>query len=213
MNFAWRQLLFPANLLSLSRLLLAVPVTWLVAHPDAGLDSWLIGLILAGIATDVLDGPLSRALNQVSDLGKILDPLADKVAMIAGILAAVFYREFPALIVLLLGYRDVMILLLGALVTRRLRRITTANLWGKLNTFFVAFLCLGYAIAPAMPVTRALTYASLATIVISGASYYRFGEPYLFHGPVRWIARVCFFALPALLWWLTAMAAPALKWL
>jgi len=213
MNIAARQFLYPANLMSLARLALAVPITYLVAKPELERDGLLIFLIAAGIFTDLIDGYLSRVLNQVTDLGKVLDPIADKVTIVAGVIAAVFYRGFPALLVLLLAYRDILLVICGVVVTRRMGKITMANRWGKLNTFFVSFFCLFFAIDAGSVLTSVFGYASLVMVVVSGISYYSFGERHLFGGAVtRWVFRVILFVFPILLAALLYRLAPGLTW-
>ncbi len=214
MTIELRHWFYPGNLLSLLRLLLGAPITWLVAHPEAGLDGWLAALIAIAAVSDVVDGWLSRRLGQVTELGMILDPLADKIVMAAGVLAAVAARGFPALVILLLGYRDLLIVALGAIVARRRGSIPRAQAWGKANTTVIATLCLAYILDPGHWLVTALVWASLGTIVISGVSYYRFGEPYLFPaGPVRWAARIVFFCLPAVLALIVDKVVPGLRWI
>lgn len=214
MEITAKQFLYPANLLSLLRLALAAPVTCLVARPDLGQDGLLVLLIVAAVLTDVLDGYLSRKLNQTSDLGKILDPVADKAIMAGGVLAAVWWRGFPALVVWLLLYRDALILALGWLVSRKIGRITTANRWGKLNTAVIAFLCVCYLVSPTGWLTAALTYLALATILISGVSYYAIGEPHLLpRGAGRWLFRLLIAILPAAGALLLTRMLPNLRWL
>ena len=215
MRVAARHWLYPGNLLSLLRLLLAVPITWLVAHPEAGRDGWLAWLIFVAAVSDALDGYLSRRLGQVTDLGMILDPLVDKVVMASGILAAVAARGFPALVILLLGYRDLLIVALGAIVARRQGRIPRARFWGKVNTTVIAALCLAYILAPGRVVVDALVWISLGTILVSGIAYYRYGESQLFPpGAARWAARVVFFCcLPAVLVLALNRVFPGLRWI
>jgi CDP-diacylglycerol--glycerol-3-phosphate 3-phosphatidyltransferase len=214
MDISPRHFLYPANLMSLLRLVLAVPVTYLVASPELGQDRLLIALIGLGILTDLLDGPLSRKLDQITDLGKVLDPIADKVIIVAGIVAAVFYRGFPALLVLLLAYRDILIVIGGILLTRRIGKITMANRWGKLNTFFMAFLCLSFAIDPGFLLTRLFGYAGLVMTIVSGISYFAFAESHLFQRPVtRWALRCAFVLIPIVLAALLDRFAPGLTWL
>ncbi|MEM1668963.1 MAG: CDP-alcohol phosphatidyltransferase family protein, partial [Thermofilaceae archaeon] len=64
------------NLLSLYRLLLSliIPILWIRGFSP----KWLSLLIFSGVISDTLDGNLARILKQKTDLGKILDPLADK---------------------------------------------------------------------------------------------------------------------------------------
>ncbi len=213
MTIELRHWFYPGNLLSLLRLALAAPITWLVAHPEAGLDGWLALLIAVAAVSDALDGWLSRRLGQVTELGMILDPLADKIAMASGILAAVAARGFPALVILLLGYRDLLIVALGAILARRQGRIPRAQAWGKANTAVIAALCLAFVLDPEHWLVGALVWASLATVLISGVSYYRFGEPHLFPpGLVRWAARISFFASPSVLWLALNWTFPGLRW-
>lgn len=201
MEFHWRHLLYAGNLLSLMRLALAAPIVWLTARPGEGLDGILIGLIAIAIVSDWLDGLLSRRLNQVTDVGKVLDPVADKVVLITGLLALAIWRGFPPLLLFLLFYRDVLIVALGALVSKRIGRVTVSNLWGKANTLFVALTCLSQVVLPGETTTTALAMISIVTTIASGISYYRVGEPHLFRtAAARWPARVFLFGLPALVW-------------
>jgi cardiolipin synthase (CMP-forming) len=83
-----RQLLTIPNVISLARLA-GVPVfLWLVLGPrtQAG-DWWAVGLLAAAGLSDWLDGRLARALNQYSRLGELLDPTADRLYIIATVVA------------------------------------------------------------------------------------------------------------------------------
>ncbi len=214
MEIVARHLSHPANLLSLLRLAMAIPVTWIVAHPDAGLDWLLLTLVIAAAITDWADGFLSRKLGQVSDLGRVLDPLADKAIIVAGILTAVFYRGFPALVVLLQAYRDVMIVIGGTVIARRTGTIISASIWGKLNTFLISALCLAFVIDPNSIETQLAAHAVLGSIFISGASYYRRGEVLLVKQVSRRLLwRAGFFLPPIVLWWVIRSMAPGLRWL
>ena len=75
-----REFLLIPNLLSLLRLLLIPVVVFLVAR---GHNTAALLLILFGMVTDILDGYLARRLNQVTELGKIIDPLGDKLGTAA----------------------------------------------------------------------------------------------------------------------------------
>ena len=65
------------NMLSMFRLVLIIPVTWLILQD--GPLFWMMILILLAVATDYFDGRIARWSDSVSDWGKLLDPLADKV--------------------------------------------------------------------------------------------------------------------------------------
>ena len=84
-----------SNLLSLSRVL-GIPAMWyILAHPHDIVSLRLYtALTLAFMtATDYLDGYLARKLGQETPLGQYLDPIADKIVIIAGLFLLVVYRD------------------------------------------------------------------------------------------------------------------------
>lgn len=94
------------NLLSLLRLL-GVPVFgWLIVHHDDGLA---LALLAASGISDWLDGVLARRLDQVSRLGQLLDPAADRLYILATLLGLVYRGIVPVWLVVLLLARDVLL--------------------------------------------------------------------------------------------------------
>jgi len=91
--------------------LLGVPVFfWLIVGPEN--DGLALAILIVSSFTDWLDGYLARKLNQFSRLGELLDPLADRLYVVAA-LAALFIRDLlPAWVVALLILRDVLMSLL-----------------------------------------------------------------------------------------------------
>lgn len=88
------------NTLSLFRLLL-VPVFVVLYVTDSVPDSWAFGVLLLSGITDVLDGFIARHFNQITDCGKLLDPLSDKLTQIAVVVALTTrYRELLPLAIL-----------------------------------------------------------------------------------------------------------------
>ena len=84
------------NLISLARLA-GVPVfLWLVLGPrSAAGDWWAVGLLIAAGASDWLDGKIARALNQQTRLGQLLDPAADRLYIVATIIALAVRGHHP----------------------------------------------------------------------------------------------------------------------
>ena len=100
-------------------------------------DTTFAGLVLFGavVATDWVDGVIARATGQVSELGKVLDPVADRLAIAAGLIALVVRDAFPLWAALLILVRDVAILIAGlVLLSTRCIRIEVRYL-GKVATF------------------------------------------------------------------------------
>jgi cardiolipin synthase len=124
------------NLVSLARLA-AIPVfLWLVWRGDD-----LIGLIVlvVAVSTDFVDGALARRLGQVSVLGQLLDPLADRLFIAAVVVALTIRDVVPLWVVLLVLGRDVL-LGLGTLFFRRFGVGVLPVKWmGKWATFALLF--------------------------------------------------------------------------
>ena len=81
------------NTISLIRLALIPVFIWLAATGNYGPAGILLGIIGA---TDWIDGYLARRLGQVTELGKFLDPLADRIAVAVAVVAGLVYGVFPA---------------------------------------------------------------------------------------------------------------------
>lgn len=124
-------------------------------------DTTFPGLILFGLicVTDWVDGSIARRTGQVTELGKILDPVADRLAVAAGILALVVREAFPLWAAVLIVARDVVLLVVGvaAFLSSRLR--IEVRWIGKRATFLImlsiggiSWSALGYAFGPALGV-------------------------------------------------------------
>ena len=121
------------NLISSIRILLIPVFTYLIVHRPTTLGG--VALFAFVLATDWVDGVLARRTGQVSDLGKILDPVADRLAIAAGLTALVIRGAFPLWAALLILVRDAIILIAGAslLAARRIR--LDVRFIGKSATF------------------------------------------------------------------------------
>jgi cardiolipin synthase (CMP-forming) len=148
------------NALSAARLA-GVPVfLWLVLglRTQAG-DWWAVGVLIAAAASDWLDGKIARALNQQSRLGQMLDPAADRLYIVATILALAIRGIIPWWLVGLLAVRE--LLLAGVLVVLRRHQ------YGPLQVSFVgkaATLALMYAFPLLFLGSHATSYAEIARI-------------------------------------------------
>jgi cardiolipin synthase len=100
------------NLLSLLRIVLIPAFVWLIVHRGTEMAGMLL---FAGVAaTDWVDGYVARRTHQVSELGKILDPVADRLAVGAGLVAVMARGALPLWAGLAILVRDAAVLLVGA---------------------------------------------------------------------------------------------------
>lgn len=140
--FQLRELCYPANLLTIARLLLLPATLRATLRPE---HRWrAIGLLGAAMLTDAVDGTLARRRQEISPLGTLLDPLADKLMINGTALALTHSRGFPWWAVALLLGRDAAILLGGALIYRRRSVIAVAQPAGKATTLALTVAMLLY---------------------------------------------------------------------
>jgi cardiolipin synthase len=121
------------NALSFLRIAL-IPVFFaLIVDPDTTFSGLL--LFAAVAATDWVDGFAARRLGQVSELGKVLDPVADRLAIAAGLIALAVRGAFPWWAAALILVRDLVILAVGAAIYARRHVRLDVRPIGKVATF------------------------------------------------------------------------------
>ncbi|BFM39137.1 CDP-diacylglycerol--glycerol-3-phosphate 3-phosphatidyltransferase [Synechocystis sp. LKSZ1] len=136
------------NLVTLSRLLGLPLIFWLWGQPDNNSHWWGLGVFLVAASTDWLDGYLARRLNQITELGKFLDPLVDKLLVLGPLLILVQGQRVPAWVVFIILARELAIA--GWRVNPQLTGesgISGANLWGKLKTV-AQIIAIAWLLAP-----------------------------------------------------------------
>ena len=158
------------NSITFSRLL-GIPIILYTLKTPTNQNLWIsLVIFLIASATDFLDGYLARKLNQVTDLGKFLDPLVDKLLILAPLLALIELGKVPAWGVFLILSRELTIA--GWRVNQS--KISGANIWGKLKTVS-QIIAVAVLIAP-LPKTWATStiiifWVSVALTIISGIVY------------------------------------------
>ncbi|MFD2170169.1 CDP-diacylglycerol--glycerol-3-phosphate 3-phosphatidyltransferase [Tumebacillus lipolyticus] len=132
------------NILTVFRLGL-IPVYFLVFFSDYkyNMEVALLVLALAGL-TDILDGYLARKYKLVTELGKMLDPLADKLMMLSVVLSFVIDNRVSWLMAGLLIFRDLGMIVASVFYVTRGKKTVPATVWGKLNTvlYYAALVAL-----------------------------------------------------------------------
>ena len=162
------------NAISLARLL-SVPVAlWLITTGAYGAAFWLF--VAAGVS-DGVDGYLAKRLGQRTELGRYLDPLADKVLLVSVYVVLGIQDELPSWLVILVVARDMLIVGCSALALMMSQSVKIQPLLiSKLNTFTQIVLAaltlamLGLGIGDRLLID-ALIYAVATTTLLSGGSY------------------------------------------
>jgi len=154
--------------ITLTRLVAVPGLFWLLAGEPTLTQRWLAtAIFLVAAGTDWLDGYLARKLNQVTELGKFLDPLVDKLLVLAPLMILVELGEVPAWGVFLILLRELTIA--GWRVNQT--TVSGANWAGKLKTVIqilaVAALLLG------LPYALVLFWGAVVVTLWSGWNYLR----------------------------------------
>ncbi|WP_138506378.1 CDP-diacylglycerol--glycerol-3-phosphate 3-phosphatidyltransferase [Nostoc sp. PA-18-2419] len=158
------------NWITFSRLL-GVPFLLYGLYNPTPEAKWIcLTIFLIAASTDWLDGYLARKLNQISDLGKFLDPLVDKFLVLAPLMVLIELGKVPAWGVFLILARELAIA--GWRVNQT--TITGANIWGKLKTIS-QIVAIALLIAPLPEVWKIVSliafWISVGLTLISGAIY------------------------------------------
>jgi CDP-diacylglycerol--glycerol-3-phosphate 3-phosphatidyltransferase len=126
--------------------------------------------------TDLLDGYLARKLNQISELGKIIDPLADKIAVGAIAILMFFNGLIPLWFILVVLVRDLLILTFGMILKRKKKIVLMSNYPGKIAVLTIG-LALVFSIFKDTELLRFISsllyYISTFLIVYSSYLYYK----------------------------------------
>lgn len=159
------------NLISLLRPLLIIPFVYAVAENRTVL---LIFMATVIVLSDYIDGYLARTWNAVSEAGKIIDPVADKICTSVAAGSLVFYRGFPYWLLMLFVARDLFILGAGLILIRRRRFIPVSNITGKITMGIMA-ACLIIYLFNFDGLKTIVVFLTVIAIVLSSVSYgYRF---------------------------------------
>lgn len=137
-------------------------------------------IFIMAIISDAIDGYIARTKKQKTEAGAILDPLADKILLIAAFMLlynisnSFFSIKLPLWVVLIIIFRDVILLLGGGIIilTNQKNRINP-TWWGKTSTFFqmITILCLLLK----FEFSYFLWYIAIIFTLISGIDYLRKG--------------------------------------
>lgn len=104
--------------------ILGVPLTWIIVD----------GIFILASITDKLDGYLARSRNQITAFGKFLDPIADKILVLAAMVMLVEAARLPAWIPIIVLFREFLVSGYRLIAVEKGGKVVAASNWGKLKT-------------------------------------------------------------------------------
>lgn len=162
-----KQIFTIPNILTFFRILLIPVIVSEYVYKENYLRAAVI-LILSGL-TDILDGWIARNFNQVSDLGKIIDPVADKLTQAVVLLCLTTRFALLKKLLIFFVIKEVLAGLSGLYVLHRTGYPLSAEWHGKIITFLLYLILFLHMFWPSIPVTitQALVYATMGFMAVS----------------------------------------------
>jgi CDP-diacylglycerol---glycerol-3-phosphate 3-phosphatidyltransferase len=161
------------NVLTVVRILL-VPVLVVALLEKTGSGDLLAAIVFAVASlTDAIDGYIARARNSITNFGKLMDPIADKLLIVAALVVLVSLDRLAAWVAMVIIAREFAVTVLRASVGAQQGIVIPAGQLGKLKTCFqVLMVILLIAFDPQPVAVTVLVYVTVAITVLSGADYF-----------------------------------------
>ncbi len=154
-----------SNLLSILRVILLFPVCYLIIYKFEERNTLIILFLILMYITDLLDGYFARKLDQVTETGKIIDPLADKISVIGITTILAFTGRFPIWFFIVIIIRDLLILG-GGIYLKRKHGLTLMSNWqGKITVFGIGVVIL-FTIINSEPFRTLNGFLILITLIL-----------------------------------------------
>ena len=161
------------NVLTLLRIML-VPVLVVALLNESANGDLLAAIVFAlASATDAMDGYLARTRNAITTFGKLMDPIADKLLIIAALVALVSLHRLAAWVAMVIIARELTVTVTRMQATQH-GVVIAANWWGKAKTIVqvAAIFCVIVGGHPTPSWVAALVYGAVAITIVSGIDYF-----------------------------------------
>ena len=166
-KFERKQVWTIPNILSFFRIALIPLIIWLYCKVES--PGWTLFVIGLSSATDVVDGFIARHYNMITDFGKAIDPIADKLTQAA--LLACLLTRFPLMWMplILMFVKEIISFILRLLVFRRTEQVHSAEWHGKLNTVILYLIMSLHIIWYSIPSTVSVVCIITSTAIMLGS--------------------------------------------
>ena len=165
--FARKQILTIPNLLSVVRIALIPLIVWSYSVEKNYHASMCV--ILLSAATDIVDGFIARRFNMISDFGKALDPLADKLTQATLLICLLSKYELMWGLLAVFGICEITKLTLGIIIAKKHDEVNGAKWYGKANTVIIYTIMMALILFPQMKDTLATALILLCGAVMIAA--------------------------------------------
>ncbi len=155
------------NLLSLVRILLIPVIVILYVQYDRYVEAVIV-IILSAI-TDIADGIIARKFNMISDFGKFLDPLADKLTQAALIICLTSLYPVMLYLILFMLFKELFLFALSYITFKKTSIVKGAKWFGKVTTVLLYIVMIILFLFPEIPYTIAQILIGLCFFVVASS--------------------------------------------
>ncbi|HXO06411.1 MAG TPA: CDP-diacylglycerol--glycerol-3-phosphate 3-phosphatidyltransferase [Solirubrobacteraceae bacterium] len=161
------------NVLTVVRILLVPVLVVALLEQSSGGDLLAAIVFAVASATDAVDGYLARSRNSITTFGKLMDPIADKLLIIAALVALVSLGRLEAWIAMVIIAREFAVTVLRVAAGTQQGVVIPASQWGKLKTACQVVMVLVLIAFDSRPLwISLLEYVTVIVTVLSGADYF-----------------------------------------
>ena len=161
-----------SNFISFSRIFIVIPIVYRHYINGYSVDA-IIGLLIGyGIISDYLDGFVARKTNTISEIGKMIDPISDKIAAGLLFIYTVVIGWVPFWFLWLFIARDILILIGSSFIKLRYRKVAMSTISGKISVNVISLYWISIFFFRSASLAHAiLLWASVAIMLFSFIMY------------------------------------------
>lgn len=158
------------NLMGYFRLILILVYLMVYIHAD-GMKDYAIsaGILLLSALTDFFDGKVARRFDMITDWGKILDPIADKLTQGIVVISLIFRYRFMAIVLVIFIVQQLGQGILGLIYIKKSGKVEGAKMFGKVSTAFLDFMVLVLVIWIDIPKNVALAMMTVSVFLMTNS--------------------------------------------
>jgi CDP-diacylglycerol--glycerol-3-phosphate 3-phosphatidyltransferase len=161
------------NVLTVVRILLVPVLIVALLEKSSGGDTLAAIVFVAASVTDAIDGYLARARNSITTFGKLMDPIADKLLIVAALVVLVSLARLQAWVAMVIIAREFAVTVLRAALGAGQGLVLSASGFGKAKTVLQVAMVLALIAVHGRPLwVDVLIYLTVVVTVLSGADYF-----------------------------------------
>ena len=162
------------NIMGYGRILLLPIFLYLYYHAETSKEYWwAFGVLAISFLSDFFDGKIARKFNMVTDFGKMLDPVADKLTQWAIAIAISFRIPVMKYFVILFALKEFYMGMTGLYIMKKFHHVNMAQMFGKISTVLIdiGVLVLLFYTNIAMEAANSIIYCMIAVVVLVWIRY------------------------------------------